>query len=158
MCKYIAPFVVELLTVVVVKINKVVVGSGHGNVPKYTGRLWHCAEHQALWVYCCHGALVIYSHFRQFLGGHASDVAHPKRVILFANVTSLNSAVTSYVTSQHCTCIGHVTFYYKRATDTSVGALACCLSICQVRLYHQRPTCGWCLTCVGHDVSSTSLG
>ena len=39
-----------------------------------------------------------------------------------------------------------------------LGVLACCLSIHQVRLYHQRPTCGWCLTLVGHDASSASPG
>ena len=38
------------------------------------------------------------------------------------------------------------------------GVLACCLSICQVRLCHQRPRCGWCLICVGRDMSSTSPG
>ena len=65
--------------------------------------------------------LSIYGHFRQFWGGHASDVVCLKCIILFADVTSLKGAVTSYVTSQCCTCIGHVTFYYKRATDTLVG-------------------------------------
>ena len=43
-----------------------------------------------------------------------------KCVILFADVMSLNNTVTSYVTSQHCICIGHMTIYYKRATNTSV--------------------------------------
>ena len=76
--------------------------------------------------------LSIYGHFRQFLGGHASDVTHSKHIILFADVKSLKGTVTSYVTSQHRMCIGHLTFYYKRATDTSVGVLACCLSIHQV--------------------------
>ena len=38
------------------------------------------------------------------------------------------------------------------------GILVCCSSIHQVQLYHQRPVCGWCLTHVGHDASSTSLG
>ena len=64
----------------------------------------------------------------------------------------------SYVMSQHRTCIGHVTFYYKRAANITVGGggvLACCLS---VRLYHQRPVCGWCLTCVGCNASSVSPG
>ena len=37
-CKYIARFVVELVTVVVVKINKAVVGSGPGDAPKYVGK------------------------------------------------------------------------------------------------------------------------
>ena len=31
--------------------------------------------------------------------------------------------VTSCVTSWHCTCIGHVTFYYKRSAGTSFWAL-----------------------------------
>ena len=39
-----------------------------------------------------------------------------------------------------------------------LGVLACCSSIHQVRLYHQRPTCGWCLTHVGCDASSASPG
>ena len=38
------------------------------------------------------------------------------------------------------------------------GVLACCLSVCQVQLYHQRRTGGWCPTRVGHDMSSVSLG
>ena len=37
MCKYIVRFVVELMIVIVVKINKAVVGSGHGDMPKYVG-------------------------------------------------------------------------------------------------------------------------
>ena len=31
-------------------------------------------------------------------------------------------------------------------------------SVHQVRLYHQRPACGWCLMHVGHDASSASPG
>ena len=42
-------------------------------------------------------------------------------VILFANITLLNDAVTSYVTLRCHTCIGHVTIYYKRAANTLVG-------------------------------------
>ena len=71
---------------------------------------------------------------------------------------SLNGTVTSYVMSQCCMCVCHVTFYYKRSTNASVGVLACCLPICQVRLYCQRPACGWCLTRVGDNASSVSLG
>ena len=76
--------------------------------------------------------LSVHSCFRQFCGGHALDTACPKRINLFANVTSLKGAVMSYMTSQCCVCIGHMTFYYKRPTNTSVGVLACCSSICQV--------------------------
>ena len=39
-----------------------------------------------------------------------------------------------------------------------LGVLTCCSSVCQVRLYHQRPACGWCLMGVGHNTSSASLG
>ena len=95
--------------------------------------------------------LSVYSSFRQFLGGHTSDTVCPKHIILFADVTS-------YVTSQHRTCFGHMTFHYKRSANASVGVLACCSSIHQVRLYHQRPACGWCLMRVGHDTFSMSLG
>ena len=102
--------------------------------------------------------LSVYGRFRQFCDGCALDVAHLKLVILFANITSLNSAVMSYVMSECHTCIGHVTFHYKRSANTSVGVLACCLSIRQVQLYHQRPTGGWCLTRVGRDTSNAFLG
>ena len=96
--------------------------------------------------------------FWVILGGHTSDMAHPKYIILFANVTLLNDAVTSYVTSRHHMCIGHMTFYYKRLPMPQWRVLACCLSIHQVQLYHQRPACGWCLTHVGCNASGTSLG
>ena len=39
-----------------------------------------------------------------------------------------------------------------------LGVLACCSSIHEVRLYHQRPTCGWCLMLVGPNVFSASPG
>ena len=68
--------------------------------------------------------LSVYDHFRQFWGGHALDAACPKCVILFADVTSLKGTVMS----QHCMCIGHVTFYYKRSADASVGG-SCLLFI-----------------------------
>ena len=73
--------------------------------------MWHCTEHPAPWVYCGHGSL----------GRHASDVPCPKCVILFSDVMSLKGAVTSYMMSQHCMCIGHMTFYYKRPTNALVG-------------------------------------
>ena len=102
--------------------------------------------------------LSVYGRFRQLCGGCALDVAHPKLVILFADVTLLKGAVTSYVMSQCYTCIGHMTFNYKRSTNASVGVLACCSFVHQVRLYHQRPTGGWCLRHVGRDASSASPG
>ena len=90
--------------------------------------MWHCAEHLALWVHCCGVTHVYLWPFWATLGGRASDAVLPKCVILFANVTLLNDAVMS----QCCTCIGHMTIYYKRATNASMGLLACCSSIRQV--------------------------
>ena len=102
-----------------------VVGFGHGDVPKYVGEgVALCRTPSALGVlwlqFFCSTAI-----FRQFSGG----ALRPKCVILFSDVTSLMSTVTSYVTSQHCTCFSHMTFYYKRFIDTSVGG-SCLWFIC----------------------------
>ena len=98
------------------------------------GRVWHCAEHPAPWVHGCCSTLVFLWLFLAILGGCALDTALPKHIILFTDVTLLNSAVTSYVMSQQCMCIGHMTFYYERSGNTMVGVLSCCSSVCQVRL------------------------
>ena len=66
----------------------------------------------------------IYGCFRPFFRRHASDTLHLKRIILLVNVTSFDNAVTSYVTSQCHTCIGHMTIYYKRATNASVRGVS----------------------------------
>ena len=95
-------------------INKVVVGSGRGDTPKFMGEgVALCRTPGALGVlwpqFSCSTAV-----FRQFFGGCTSDAPCLKHVILFSNVMSLKGAVTSYVMSQHRMCIGHMTFYYKR--------------------------------------------
>ena len=64
-------FVTKLVEIM---INKVVVGSGHGDVPKYVGRVWIT---QDTWHSGCAIAVVllsVYGHFRQFCGGHTSDM------------------------------------------------------------------------------------
>ena len=81
-----------------------------------------------------------------------------KRIILFSDVTSSVSAVISYVTSQHCMCIGHMTFAIKGLLMPCSRLLAFGSSIRQVCLYHQRPMSGWCLMRVGCNVSSASPG
>ena len=48
---------------------------------------------------------------------------HLQCVILFVDIMSFDNAVMSYMTSQCCTYIGHVTIYYKRAANTSVGGV-----------------------------------
>ena len=59
-----------------------------------------------------------YGHFKQFWVGVLRTC--PKHIILLADVMSLNGTVMSFVTSQHHMCVGHVTFYYKRATKALV--------------------------------------
>ena len=60
------------------------------------------------------------------------------------------------------TCSGHMTFFYKRLAGTSFWALFC--SFCSYQLLVHTPgspwspAYGWCLTHVGHDVSSMSPG
>ena len=92
-------------------VNKAVVGSGHGNVPKYMGEASHGTPSTLGGPY--HINYIIYGCFGVFSRRPTSDT-------LFINVTSFNDAMTSYVTSRHCTCIGHMTIYYKRAVNTSV--------------------------------------
>ena len=85
--------------------------------------MWRGAEHP-----CALGVPyrinhVNYGRFRLFLRRHTSDMPRLKRIILFLNVMSFNDAVTSYVMSQCHMCVGHVTIYYKRATNTLVGGV-----------------------------------
>ena len=93
--------------------------------------------------------LLRYQHHLQpfwaILGRRASDMACQKHVILFANITSLNDAVMSYVTLWCHTCIGHVTIYYKRATNALVGG-SCLLFVCstlspETRMWLVSNTC-----------------
>ena len=112
-----------------------------GTCPNMWGSVWHCTEHPVLLVYHCCITLVFLLPFWAILGGRASDV-HPKHVILFANVTLLNDAVTSYVMSQYCMCIGYMTFYYKRAANTSVGD-SCLLFVCSSGLTLSPETHVW---------------
>ena len=111
-------------------INKAVVDSGHGDMPKYAGEgVASCGTPDALGV-LFHINHSIYGSFRLFLRRHASDAPHLKCVILFVNITSFSDAVTSYVMSQPYTCNGHVTIYYKRAANTSVGGVSISSLVC----------------------------
>ena len=103
-----------------IMINKVVVGSGHGDAPKYVGEgVTLRGTPGALdvpwpWLSC---SMAI---FRQFwwahLGRSMSKVHH-----LICRCYIFNACCDIYVTSQRCTCIGHMTFYYKRPANTLVG-------------------------------------
>ena len=131
---------------VVVKINKAVVGSSNGDMPKYAGQVM--AFHRTPGILgvpllqCSCLSMAILDNF-------GLGVLWAQCIILLANVTLLKGTVMSYVTSQYCMCIGHMTFYYKRAANTLVGG-SCLLFV--------HSSGGWCLTHVGCDASSTSLG
>ena len=56
--------------------------------------------------------------------------------------TSLIDAVISHMMSQCCMCIGHVTIYYKRAANTSVGG-SCLLFVCLSGLTLSPETLVW---------------
>ena len=64
-----------------------------------------------------------------FLKTHTLDTLLLNHVILFVDVMSFNDAVTSYMTSQHHMCIGHMTIYYKRAANTLVGGVSVSSSV-----------------------------
>ena len=104
--------------------------------------MWHCVEHPVLWVQHCHITHVFLWSFWAILGGHISDTVCPKHIILFADITSLNDAVTSYVMSQCHTCNGHVTFYYKKVANSSVGG-SCLLFVCSSGLTLSLETRMW---------------
>ena len=114
-----------------------VVGSGCGDMSKYVEEsVALCGTPSTLGV-----PLLCYSCLSTAVLGNFGWV-HPKRIILFVNVMSLNGAVMSYVMSQCCTCIGHVTFYYKRATKASVGG-SCLLFVHSLGLTLSPETCVW---------------
>ena len=70
----------------------------------------------------------------------------------FVNITSFNDAMMSCMMSLCCTCVGHVTNYYKRPQMPWLGFRW----FSQLGLVHLRLSSGWYLTCVGHNTSSTS--
>ena len=101
-------------------VNKVVVGSGCRDVPTYVGEgVASCGTPGALGG-PYHVNCINYGHFWVFSRRCTSDMLHLKCVIPFIDVTSFNDAMTSYVMSRCHMCIGHMTIYYKRATNTSV--------------------------------------
>ena len=66
------------------------------------------------------------------------------------------------VTSRHHTCIGHVTFFYKRPASASFEALFHSFIFCELLVRTPgsplSAACDWCLMRVGRDTSSASLG
>ena len=104
--------------------------------------------------YSCLSMAVLGNFWWAHFGRSVSEACH---LICQHYIVKWHCDVICDVTAPHVywSC---VTFYYKRATKASVGVLACCSSVRQVRLYHQRPACGWCLTRVGRDMSSSSPG
>ena len=77
---------------------------------------------------------------------------------LFSDVTSSGGTVMSCVMSQHCTYTSHITFCYKRSANTSFKVFWLFWLLVHPSGLPLSPTYGWCLTCVGRDMSSASLG
>ena len=119
--------------------------------PNTRGRVWHLADHPAIWVVPTLG-------FTAFLGNFmlmrfrcsTSEVRH-----LIFECYIIHSTVTSCVMSWHCTCTGHMTFYYKRCGSTSFWALfgSRLFSVCWAHGSSSSLAYGWCLTRVGCDAS-----
>ena len=82
-----------------------------------------CGIAQNTWHFGCTVAMVLlfYGHFEAIFNGHTSDMVHLKHVILFLDVTSLKGTVTSHMTSQYHTYVGHMTFYYERSANALLG-------------------------------------
>ena len=117
--------------------------------------MWCHADHPAIWVVPAQSFVAVLgnsvlTHFECT----ASEAHH-----LFLNVTSSGGTVTSCVMSRLCMCTGHVTFCYGRLADASFEALlALGLWFVHSSGLPLPPVYGWCLICVGHDVSSASPG
>ena len=97
-----------------------VVGSGCGDAPQYVGRVWHQADHPAIWVVPALGFVAILgnSMFMRF-GCAMSEVHH-----LFSDITLPGDAMTSYVMSQLHMCTSHVIGCYKRLALLARGTLS----------------------------------
>ena len=122
--------------------------------------MWRCADHPAIRVVPARGFAAVFSQFRV---DALRDTPHPKHILLCSDVTLSGGAVMSCVTSRHHTCSGHVTFCYKRSADASFEALLAHWALSSRSLVHPlgsplSPAYGWCLTRVGHNMSSVSLG
>ena len=109
--------------------------------------MWHQADHPvirevpALGFVAVLGNSVV-THFQ-----HATSEVHH----LFLDVTLSGGAVTSW----HHTCTSPMTFCYKRSANTSFEALWLLVHPSGSPL---SSAYGWCLMCVGCDVSSASPG
>ena len=136
-----------------------------GTCPNMWGRVWHHADHLAIWVVPARGFVAV---FRQFCVDALWTHCMRSVTSCVWTLHHLGGAVTSCVMSWHCMCTGHMTFCYKRSADTLFEALLALRSWPLVRLFIRfthcssgsplLPTCGWCLKCVGRDVSSMSPG
>ena len=95
------------------------------------GRVWHCVEHPALWVYCGHGALVLLPFLGNFGWAHFGYGMSKAHHLIFR----------CYIIKGHCDIMCDVTVPHvhwshdlllKKVPDALVGVLACCSSVCQV--------------------------
>ena len=115
--------------------------------------VWRQADHPAIRVVPALGfAAVLGNSVFTHFGCATSEACH-----LFLDVTSPGGTMTSYVMSWPRICTGHMIGCYKRSALLARGTLS------SRPLVHPSgsplsPAYGWCLTRVGHDMSSASLG
>ena len=115
--------------------------------------MWCQVDHLVIWVVPVQGfAAVLGNSMFTCFRRTVFKVRH-----LFSDVMSPGDAMTSCVTSQLCTCTGHMIICYKRLALLALGALG------SRPLVHPSglplsPASGWCLMRVGHDTSSMSPG
>ena len=103
--------------------------------------MWRCAEHPVLWVYRGHGSLILWLFLDNIwwarFGCTTSEVRH---LIFRCYIIKEHCDVICDVTALHM--LSHVTFYYKRCAEPWWRVLACCSSVRQVQLYHQKLVAG----------------
>ena len=103
--------------------------------------MWHQADHLAIRVVPALGFVAFLGNFMLTRFRHTASKAHH----LFSDITSSGGAMTSYVMLRCHTCMGHMTFCYKRSTDTSFEALLALFSSFGSWFVHQIHPCHPCM-------------
>ena len=129
-------------------------------MPKYVGEGVASGRHPGVpGCPCLSCSGILAGYFGSARVGHAvSDTHH-----LSLRCCIVSDAVISCMMSQCCVCMGHMTFGYKSLQRAWLGALSAleALTFCKVLCSPGSPYApmyGWCLTRVGSDASSMSLG
>ena len=118
--------------------------------PNTWGRVWHQADHPAIREVPALGFAAVL--------GNSVPMRRVRSVSLTFGCYIVWGAMTSCVMSWCCTCTGHMTFCYKSLVDVSFEAFWLFWLLVHPSGSPLSPMYGWCLMCVGHDMSSMSPG